>query len=1217
MAQNIRISGLATFKNELTRIPGSQKIANNIVIDKDDTAEPRRGFNDYGTVLPETDDRVKQLLRYKGRILRHFDSIIQYDSDGSGVFESFAGTYDEVETNFRIKYQEANSNLYFTTATGVKKISARSSSDFTTNSGFITDAGVAEALDIQGSVQYQSGGWFSPESKVAYRVVWGITDRNENLLLGSPSSRYIITNPDSTQSAIVNLNFAIPQSIDNLNYFYQVYRTGVVSGTPVDDLEPGDEMNLVFESGVTQTQLNAGIVEVQDITPESFRVTGALLYTNPVSGEGILQANTRPPICKDIENFRNSTFYANTKTEHQRNLTLVSVDDYTSGTSNVIIGNGVRTRKYTFVGETQVQTITALAKADLSDGDFFRIFSAQDEIEYTVWYDVSGTGTAPDRTSTDGTSFVRVDLSVVGSAANDTATATETALEATGDFTVTVSGADFTVTLNKNGNASNAVDGDSTGGTTGAATGFTFAAPSTEGDGQGRRGTINTITVGSPTNIESTAHGLQTGDIVYFDNTEITNTTLSEEGYTVTVIDADNFTIPIDTTGETVNSSGIFFQTDALVSSQVSVGAAIDETARSLVRAINRDELGIVYAQYISGVNDLPGQILLKARNLTDDTFYIATSDATIAGEFNPELPVENSITSISTGSVTTVTSSAHGLSSGDEVFIYETDSTPEVYGTFTVTVVNANEFTIEQGVTVAGTTGNFIRTSVASDNLDKPNRIYYSKPRQPESVPIVNFLEVGTEDDPIERIIALRDNLFVLKTDGVYIVTGSGAPNFGARSIDDSAPILAPDSATILSNQIYMLSTQGIVKVSDTGVSIVSRNIEDLILRVTRPDYTFRLPTFALGYESDRAYIIWLPTQPGDTSATQAYRYNIFTKSWTRWDYPATAGIINTFDDTIYVGNTDRNIISKERKNFDRTDYSDRNFSVNLLANGVDENVLSLGSLTNISLGDVLLQTQYLTIPRFNRVLGKLDRDPGFNDTNYLSTLEAVRGDNLADKLSQLVTKLNLDDSSITYTTPSGTNSATAIRDDYNTLVDELNTSGSDSVFKSYTKYEEELIYEVPIDALNKDLNKVTVTYSVPFQQGNLQVYKAINSDILWNPEDFGDAGTMKQVYQCTMIFDQKQFYRCRAEFSTDLSPAFEGYNFFGDGPGFFGSLPFGNGYFGGGASDKPFRTYVPRQKQRGRYLNFRFKHTIAREGFKLIGLTATPRATSRRGYR
>ena len=56
--------------------------------------------------------------------------------------------------------------------------------------------------------------------------------------------------------------------------------------------------------------------------------------------------------------------------------------------------------------------------------------------------------------------------------------------------------------------------------------------------------------------------------------------------------------------------------------------------------------------------------------------------------------------------------------------------------------------------------------TSVSSNNDENLNGLYMGKINQPEAVPIGNLLLLGSASEPIIRIIATKDALFVFKTE-------------------------------------------------------------------------------------------------------------------------------------------------------------------------------------------------------------------------------------------------------------------------------------------------------------------------------------------------------------------------------------------------------------------------------------------------------------------
>lgn len=1261
MGTILKCKGLKTFDNELSDNEGYLTKADNIVIDIPDVAEPRRGLGKYGESLPSSSDRLKQLLVYKDRLIRHFGTTLQFD-DSTGAFTSFSEAITEPSGTARIKGKEASGNFYFTSNSGIQKISAKSPSEIL--AGSIEQAGGPKALDLEGQLVFTTAGFLPASSKTAYRIVWGKKDNNGNIILGAPSARLVVTNntsdvslaeqftittvasasitdgsyilisslltdyvlyadktgstaaptgadtfgrtklavdisgattaaevatlfaekiaslsftvsllsnvitvistesgeniTDASDSALVatgftiaieqqgqiitgtaanvDLTFTIPSEVTTSDYFYQVYRTAVVTtpeGLTLDDIEPGDDHNFLFEDFPTSGELTAKEITVTDFTPESFRVQGAYLYTNPTTGEGILQANEKPPVAKDVELFKQHMFYANTSTFHRLTLRVLSVDDFISGTSGIVIGNGTSAREYVFIGQTQVQDIETVAdSSDSLDGTYFLINSARNERKYYVWF---STGAGASDPAVTGRIGIRVDINT-NDTNSDVALALSASLLASGDFSTSIATAVVTITWNKNGYVDDAID-------SATPTGFTFSVPSTDGLGE----------------------------------------------------DASN--------------------NQVLLSSLASVGQAIDESARSLVKVINKDTSSPVRATYLSSPDDLPGIISLESKDLQDDTFYVGSLD-NLGAEFDPTLSETGTITSLTVASSTVITSTTHGLSTGDEVFIYDTDSTPAVLGKYTVTVITPDTFSIPVEVTVLGSNGSWFLADVASDNEVAPNRLYYSKYQQPEAVPLLNYIDIGSKDKAIQRILALRDNVIVMKEDGIYLVTGTSSP-FSERLVDSSVQVLAPDTAVILNNQIYALTTQGIATITDSSPYIISTDIEDKILGITNPRYDYKLTAFAVSYESDRSYIIALPTTTTDTSATQMFRYNYFTGAWTRWTLGGTCGIVNKGDGKLYIGDNSSNILKQERKNDDRSDYADLDYTLSIPSASVGDSEITLSNASTISEGDVIYQVQTVTIYRFNSLLLRLDIDSGLDDTDYYSSLVMVAGDNITSKMDALNIKLVADDSSGTVTSATYSTDWTTLQTEFNALIGELNDSGCDTTIKSYTTYTDTVSYEVLVTSIPFSGNTVQVNYNVPFLQGTVIIYEGIEVDIEWTPQHFGDTQLIKQVRDATLMFDQTNFYSGTIGFNSDISQAYEYTNFLGRGVGDFGYGDFAQSNFGGLGSESPIRRIVPKNKQRCRFLRMRFKHVNARETFKIVGITMNPRSVSKRGYR
>ena len=249
--------------------------------------------------------------------------------------------------------------------------------------------------------------------------------------------------------------------------------------------------------------------------------------------------------------------------------------------------------------------------------------------------------------------------------------------------------------------------------------------------------------------------------------------------------------------------------------------------------------------------------------------------------------------------------------------------------------------------------------TSAASTNEESKNRVYISKAQQPEAVPTLNYIDLGSSDKEILRGIALRDSVFVFKEDGIFRITGESIGSFQATLFDNTAVLKVKESAAELNNQIFCFSDQGIVAVSDAGVQVLSRPIEEDLKKLQSANYpNFGSASWGVGYESERKYIFYTVTNTGDTLATQAFIYNVFTDSWTTWTGTRTCGIINPVDDKLYLGSGDSNYkyIYQERKGFDIFDNADEEFSVTI--NSSSGTSVVVAATTNLATGQTLSQS-------------------------------------------------------------------------------------------------------------------------------------------------------------------------------------------------------------------------------------------------------------------
>jgi len=247
--------------------------------------------------------------------------------------------------------------------------------------------------------------------------------------------------------------------------------------------------------------------------------------------------------------------------------------------------------------------------------------------------------------------------------------------------------------------------------------------------------------------------------------------------------------------------------------------------------------------------------------------------------------------------------------------------------------------------------------TTVSSTSERQKNGIYFSKYQEPEAVPLFNNFKIGSAAKEILQMIPVRDSLFVLKEDGIWRILGATANDFRVEVVDLSTVLYSPESAVELNNQLFALTNQGVVIITETGVSIVSDPIEgDLQELFGSSLSTIKTSSFAVGYKTDRSYLLWIVAGSGDSTPTQCYRYNTIRGSWTRWNVGADAGILNTADDKIYLSDNASAYTLQERKAYDYTDSVDEKEQINITANS--STTITVSDASNFRVGDILYQS-------------------------------------------------------------------------------------------------------------------------------------------------------------------------------------------------------------------------------------------------------------------
>lgn len=364
-------------------------------------------------------------------------------------------------------------------------------------------------------------------------------------------------------------------------------------------------------------------------------------------------------------------------------------------------------------------------------------------------------------------------------------------------------------------------------------------------------------------------------------------------------------------------------------------------------------------AYSVADGNSPVGQILIEEAAIGGGAIYAATTRPTAFQEPVATLiAVTEASTSRAGSTVTVTTGSAHGFSVGQQVYLaaQTTDANFPVGIKTIVSTPSATTFTYTESgsaVTMTGTYFVYALTFV-SDNGKRPLR--FSKQGEPESWPLTFHPEGLPDNLDVLRIHEHRGKLFVFFKNG-DIYTVSGRYPYYVERFDGTATLLAADTLVEHSNRLFCLSTQGVVAISDGGVQIVSSEVEsDLLALLGAANSEVARYAFAVSYESDRQYQLWLPSAAGDTCAQQAYVYNSLFGQWTRWTGERTWGRVRRSSNLLYLGDGGDNTVRLERKAYDRTDYADETIAVTI--SSASGKTVTLNTVTGIAAGDLLYQS-------------------------------------------------------------------------------------------------------------------------------------------------------------------------------------------------------------------------------------------------------------------
>lgn len=573
-----KCKGLFAQQNSFDVPDGALERSLNIVVNNDDIISKVRGYYQY---YDPSSSILNNLFYYKSTLLAAFADKMAYFTDiGSspnetGMATTLTGQAIAITSTRVSRSVEQNGNLYATTDNGVVKIDNYNAKVF--------KAGSPPALDLRGSF-FAANGPISGESEVGYRVCFGRTDANDNLILGAPSDILTLTN-----QKIVAASWSRTSNIVTVTSVGHGLATGM-SITVSDSTGAGDK---VTDGSHTITVTT---VDAFTLSSTASNTTGTLDYT--ATRESLLEFS----VPREITTAADLYFFQIYRTTQTNSSTVSPTPDFRLIDQQTLTSAQITAGLVTY--QDEIDDILVAFAPELYTNPNSREGELQANTRPPLCDDVA--------LFANYVFFAKcttrhvLDLSVVDAGSLSTGDYVELKVDATTRRYVARSGVGNKTTKS-----------------------------------------TSIANTGGKIEITSAAHGLLNGDSIYISEITggtltdgayfVVNKAADTFQIALTsggVAIAYSAVTSLYFQGVTNGTYSIF----QLNNSSLSVSVQLRDTAQGLIKAVNRDASSLLYGNYASGISDTPGKIRFTAVGFTG-VIYMRASSAGAGSAFAPILP--------------------------------------------------------------------------------------------------------------------------------------------------------------------------------------------------------------------------------------------------------------------------------------------------------------------------------------------------------------------------------------------------------------------------------------------------------------------------------------------------------------------------------------------------------------------------------------------------
>jgi len=184
--------------------------------------------------------------------------------------------------------------------------------------------------------------------------------------------------------------------------------------------------------------------------------------------------------------------------------------------------------------------------------------------------------------------------------------------------------------------------------------------------------------------------------------------------------------------------------------------------------------------------------------------------------------------------------------------------------------------------------------TPAWTSTYEEANALYFSELNEPAAVPFTNVIYVGSSTDAILRLAAAGTSLFIFKTDGIFVLRGTGPQDFYVRQLYTDIILTDPNSPAIGHGVVYALTNKGFLAISESGISPIGDplfeygRVTEISLDSYGAVYFPRLNAYIVLYDGTKTAYDPSIYDPGSAPGSRkGLVYYTDQRKWATWDFP------------------------------------------------------------------------------------------------------------------------------------------------------------------------------------------------------------------------------------------------------------------------------------------------------------------------------------------